>query len=73
MWENSDFWISLAALAAGLGLMVAMYALEKRPRQDLKPRLLPTTLLLLLGLLVALGAGIHLLGYLGIHPPSQPQ
>jgi hypothetical protein len=71
MWENSDIWISTLALAAGLGLVAGMYWLEKHPRRDLKPRLFPTTLLLLLGLLVALGAGVHLLGYLGIHPPQQ--
>jgi hypothetical protein len=71
MWENSDVWISLAALAAGLGLVAAMYWLEKRPRRDMKPRLLPTTLILLIGLLIALGAAIHLLSYAGIHPPAQ--
>jgi hypothetical protein len=71
MWENSDFWISLAVLLGGSGLVAAMYWLEKRPRKNLKPRLFPTTLVLLLGLLIALGAGVHLLGYLGIHPPTQ--
>ena len=71
MWENSDFWISLAVLLLGLGLVAAMYWLEKQPRKDLRPRLFPTTLVLLLGLLIALGAAIHLLGYAGIHPPTQ--
>jgi hypothetical protein len=71
MWENSDFWISLAVLLLGFGLVAAMYRLEKRPRKDLQPRLFPTTLVLLLGLLIALGAAIHLLGYAGIHPPAQ--
>ncbi len=71
MWENSDFWISLAALVLGLALVAGMYVIEKRPRKDLKPRLFPTTLVLLLGLLIALGAGIHLLGYIGIQPPKQ--
>jgi hypothetical protein len=71
MWENSDFWISLAVLLLGLGLVAAMYRLEKRPRKDLRPRLFPTTLVLLVGLLIALGAAIHLLGYAGIHPPTQ--
>ena len=71
MWENSDFWISLAVLLLGFGLVGAMYWLEKRPRKDLRPRLFPTTLVLLVGLLIALGAAIHLLGYAGIHPPTQ--
>jgi hypothetical protein len=70
MWENSDFWISLGVFLVGLALMAAMYRAEKRPRNDLKPRLFPTTLVLLLGLLIALGAGIHLLGYFGIQPPK---
>jgi len=71
MWQNSDFWISLVTLLLGFGLVGAMYWLEKRPRKDLKPRLFPTTLVLLVGLLIALGAAIHLLGYAGIHPPTQ--
>jgi len=71
MWQNSDFWISLVTLLLGFGLVGAMYWLEKRPRKDLRPRLFPTTLVLLLGLLIALGAAIHLLGYAGIHPPTQ--
>ena len=71
MLENSDFWIAILALVFGLSLVAAMYWLEKQPRQDMKPRLLPTTLILLIGLLIALGAAIHLLSYAGIHPPAQ--
>ncbi len=51
--------------------MVQMYRVERRPPNLNSPRLVPTTLLLLLGLLVVLGAGAHLLGYFGIHPPQE--
>ncbi|MEP6827530.1 MAG: hypothetical protein ABJA10_05605, partial [Aestuariivirga sp.] len=70
---NTDFWESSAALIGGLLVVGQMYRVEKRPRGNLSPRLFPTTLVLLLGLLVALGAGAHLLSLTGIHPPpSQP-
>ena len=68
---NTDFWVSFAALIGGLLVMVQMYRIERRPRGSLSPRLFPTTLLLLLGLLVALGAGAHLLTMVGIHPPQR--
>ena len=71
MMTYADFWVSLACLLAGLVLMGQMYRVERRPPNLNAPRLLPTTLLLLLGLLIALGAGAHLLGYFGIHPPQQ--
>ena len=68
---NTDFLVSLAALISGLLVVGQMYRIEKRPRGNLSPRLLPTTLVLLLGLLVALGAGAHLLSLIGIHPPQR--
>ena len=61
MWENPQFWIGLAAFAFGLSLTGGMYVLEKKPRKSLTPRLFPTTLFLLIGLLIMLGAGVHLL------------
>ena len=72
MW-NGELWTSVAVLCAGLGLSGWMYWLEKHPRKDFKPRLFPTTLFLLLGGLIALGAGIHLLGLAGIATPQRPQ
>ena len=70
MFMTADFWISLTALLGGVFTMGLMYHIEKRPRRGLKPKLIPTTFLLLLGLLLMLGAGAHLLGYIGIHPPK---
>ncbi len=71
MMATADFWITLAYFMGGLLLMVQMYRVERRPPNLNSPRLVPTTLLLLLGLLVVLGAGAHLLGYFGIHPPQE--
>ena len=68
-----DFWVGVVGLLSGLLLMGTMYRIEKRPRGSLRPHLLPTSLFMLLGLLLVLGAGAHLLTMFGIHPPqSQP-
>ena len=71
MLISSDAIFSIAALIAGLGLTALMYWLEKRPRQDLSPRLFPTTLFMLLGIFLALGAGVHLLSLGGLHIPQR--
>ena len=71
MIAYADFWVSLGCLMAGLLLMAHMYRVERRPPNLNSPRLAPTTLLLLLGLFIVLGAGVHLLGYFGIHPPHE--
>ena len=65
--ESVDFWITLAVLlgsAAVIGLMVWM---ERRPRVDFTPRLLPTTPIMLLSAFVGLLALVHLLNLYGIH------
>ena len=71
MSPSSDAIFSIAALCLGVSLIGLMYWLEKRPRQDLSPRLFPTTLFMLLGILLALGAGVHLLSLGGIHIPQR--
>ncbi len=68
---NGELLVSVAVLLAGLGLSSWMYWLEKHPRKDFRPRLFPTTLFLLLGGLVALGAGIHLLALAGLQLPAK--
>ncbi|MDE2384529.1 MAG: hypothetical protein KGO53_07915 [Alphaproteobacteria bacterium] len=69
---NADLIISAAVFLAGLGLAGWMYWLEKHPPGRLQPRLFPTTLVLLLGLLMVLGGGIHLLAWAGYLPPKHP-
>ncbi len=70
MW-NGELLITLAAFIGGLSLSGWMFWLEKHPRQALTPRLVPTTLILLLGGLLALGASVHLLAIAGIHMPAK--
>jgi putative exporter of polyketide antibiotics len=70
MMLSSDAQFSTAALILGLGVAGLMYWMEKRPRQDLTPRLFPTTLVLLLAIMLALGAGVHLMGLAGLKPPQ---
>jgi hypothetical protein len=54
-------------LALGLAISGAMIWIERRPRQDFNVRLIPTTPVLMVGILITLAAGIHLLGMLGTH------
>ena len=68
---SPDVLFSTAALIAGFGIVGLMYWLEKRPRKDLSPRRFPTTLVLFLAIMLALGAGIHLLSLAGFTPPQR--
>jgi hypothetical protein len=70
MW-NTETFVTLAAALAGICLAGLMYYLEKRPRRDLRPNLFPTTLFLLLGGLLAVGAIMHLLQMAGFQLPKQ--
>jgi predicted PurR-regulated permease PerM len=68
---SPDVQFSTVALVLGLATAGLMYWLEKRPRQSLKPRLFPTTLVLFLAILLALGAGLHLLSLGGVNLPQR--
>lgn len=70
MWEKPETWISVGFFAFGLLLSTFMYFLEKRPRRDFRPKLFPTTLFLLIGLLLMMGSGAHILLLSGYHLPS---
>jgi len=65
--DPTELIITAVALLAGLGLVAAMVIAERRPRTSLNPRMIPTTPVLFAGALVAIMAGIHLLGLLGLH------
>lgn len=69
--NSLELWTTLAALAAGAGLVAAMAVLERRPRKSFDPRLIPTTPLLLAGALIGLLALVHLLNLWGIHTGRQ--
>ncbi|MGH6821235.1 MAG: hypothetical protein ACREDU_10290, partial [Methylocella sp.] len=53
--------ITIAAMLLGFGLMASMAWLERRPRKSLDPLPVPTTPVLLIGVLVGLFAVVHLL------------
>jgi uncharacterized iron-regulated membrane protein len=59
--------ITIALLAAGLVISGAMIWLERRPRKDLNVRMIPTTPFLMVGVVMALMAAVHLLSLLGKH------
>jgi uncharacterized iron-regulated membrane protein len=59
--------ITIALLAAGLTISGAMIWLERRPRKSLDVRTMPTTPFLMVGVVMALVAAVHLLSLLGKH------
>jgi uncharacterized iron-regulated membrane protein len=59
--------ITIALLAAGLAISGAMVWLERRPRKSLDVRMIPTTPFLMVGVVMALVAAVHLLSLLGKH------
>ena len=71
MW-NTEFWLTLSVFGLGAALAGTMIWLEKRPKQELNPRLFPTTLFLLIGGALAVFAGIHLLNLIGLHTGRTP-
>lgn len=71
MW-NTEILLTLGVFLMGGGIAGLMIWLEKQPKQDLNPRLLPTTLFLLIGGALAVFAGIHLLNLIGLHTGRTP-
>jgi hypothetical protein len=56
---TTDFWVTLAILLGGAGIVILMAWLEKRPKTELKPSLLPTTLITVIFGLATLMALFH--------------
>jgi hypothetical protein len=65
--DPTELWLTLAVLILGVGLAAAMAVLERRPRKDFNPRLVPTTPIMLLAAMVGLLALVHLVNLWGIH------
>jgi hypothetical protein len=63
----AELYVTLVVLGAGAALAAMMVWLERRPRNDFKPRLLPTTPFLFIGALTTILALVHLLNLLGLH------
>jgi hypothetical protein len=57
-----QFYLTAFVLVAALLTVARMVIIEKRPRTDLNPRLIPTTPVLIASSFVALFALIHLVG-----------
>jgi hypothetical protein len=64
---DPQFAFTLVVLAAALVVIARMIILEKRPRKDLNPRLIPTTPVMIVCGFVALLAFIHLVNLVGLH------
>jgi len=62
-----QFYLTAIVLVASLLVAARMVIVEKRPRTDLNPRLIPTTPVLIASGFVALLALIHLMNLIGIH------
>ena len=67
MMLSPQFIITLVVLVAALLIIVRMVILEKRPRSDLNPRLIPTTPVMIVSGFVAMLAIIHLVNLIGLH------
>jgi hypothetical protein len=62
-----ELWLTLGVLVASIVAVAMMAWLERRPRNLLKPRLVPTTPILLISGFIGLLALVHLLNLYGIH------
>ncbi len=63
--------VTVVALIGGAVLAGTMAWLEKRPRTDLKPRMVPTTPVMFIGVLIAIMALVHILTLAGIDVPKR--
>jgi len=59
--------LTYGGLVLGAMLVAVMAWLEKRPRNTLNPRMVPTTPLMFIGAFICLVAVIHIVNTLGIH------
>lgn len=64
---STHFILTVLVLLAAIAVVARMVIVEKRPRTNLNPRLIPTTPVIVVGGLVALLALIHLVNLAGMH------
>jgi hypothetical protein len=62
-----QFLVTLFVLVAALLVIGRMIILERRPRTELNPRLIPTTPVLIVSGFIAVLAIIHLINLVGFH------
>lgn len=66
-FTSIELWITLAVFLGSVTIVALMVWLERRPRVDFTPRLLPTTPIMMVFAFVGLLALVHLLNLYGIH------
>ena len=69
---DPQFLLTLLVLVMAIIVIARMIALERRPRHDLNPRLVPTTPILIASGFVALLALVHLANLAGVHTGHSP-
>jgi len=62
-----NLWLTLGVLAFSVGMIAYLVRLERRPREKLEPRLIPTTPMIIIFAFVGLLALVHLANLYGIH------
>ena len=67
MLYSLNLWITLGVLLFSGAMMAYLIRLERRPREKLEPRLIPTTPLIIIFAFVGLLALVHLANLYGIH------
>ena len=65
--DPTELLITAGIFLASLAFVVWMVLLERRPRQSLEPRLVPTTPIFLVSGFIGLLALVHLVNLYGIH------
>ena len=67
MTSTLNFWITIAVLFISVGTIGVMTRLERKPRERLEPRMIPTTPVIIIFAFVGLLALVHLATLYGIH------
>lgn len=67
MIDSFQFWITVGVFLLSAALIAYLSWLERRPRQSLEPRLIPTTPVIIIFAFIGLLALVHLANLYGIH------
>ena len=62
-----EFLVTFVIFLVGIAVVVWMALLERKPKESLSPRLLPTTPIMMAAGFVTLLALIHMVNLLGVH------
>lgn len=71
MTYSAETIITVLALVSGLCLIAYAAIAERRPRKSLNPRLIPTTPLMFIGVVIVLLAFLHIATIAGVKLPSR--